>query len=1022
MSRMHTWAMLVLFSGTIGNVVAADWPQFRHDANRGAVSPTTLPAELHLQWVREMATPRPAFPHEIRLLYDLSYEPVVLGKAMFVPSMVTDSVTALSTETGKVLWRFFTEGPVRFAPVAWKDRVYVVSDDGHLYCVGAADGKLLWKFRGLPTGRKDRLILGNGRLISLRPARGGPVLHEGVIYFGAGIWLGDGIFVHALDAMTGKPIWSNTDSHKLAKANLDHGVQSYAGISPQGYLAVLGEKLVVPCGAQLPAFLDRKTGKLEPYTMGWGGRNGLPKGSWLVSGAGRYLVHSGDLYDVQRPNDEKFRKGLSKKDYKSLLYPGGYTRLMIDPTNLRALGAFRDSVVTGDRLYFSGSKGVTAYDLSRPRLVERSKIKDGRSDRYPDKWAGRFPQLWTQKSALKIHLKAGSRLYGGLPGAVQALEIPDTDGDPEVSWQAQIKGTPSRMIAADGKLFVVTGEGRLYAFGEKKPVRVIVHSKPDRIVKRKDDLWTKSASDALKESGTTEGYALLVGAGSGRLAEELIRQSKLFVLAFDTDGERVKQLRERFHEQGLYGERITVHQGDPLKLPLPPYLANLIVAEDLSALGKSFNSQTAHKCFRLLRPYGGTACLPAPAEERTNALNVLKKAKLPGATLRQSKDFVLLTRSGALPGAADWSHVGATAGNAGASQDRFLTAPLGILWYDGSARWHRKPGSARIRVAGGRILILSENLLALDVYTGRRLWQTKLSPGRTRGALELVALEDAIYVPSGKTCLVLDAANGKKLRDLNVPAELAKETSEGWSQLRARGDFLVGAVGPHLLCLNRHTGKLIWQYRCQHAQLSVALGEKHVYCAEIRRLGRNPKPEVIRSKPRSQAFDVKTGKITWTIADASELRYSDAHDLVVTTKGVYRAKDGSQIRTSSALFTIAGDTMISTSADRLVTYNLLTGQKKTEDLKWYRRGCTGLRACSTLATTRFNGNAAYVDLSNRKITPLWNVRSGCNNNLIPANGVLNVPNLTGGCECNYTPTSLALAPLSALTMKGAASD
>ena len=42
---------------------------------------------------------------------------------------------------------FYTEGPVRFAPVLYKDRVYAVSDDGNLYCFKASDGALIWKRR-----------------------------------------------------------------------------------------------------------------------------------------------------------------------------------------------------------------------------------------------------------------------------------------------------------------------------------------------------------------------------------------------------------------------------------------------------------------------------------------------------------------------------------------------------------------------------------------------------------------------------------------------------------------------------------------------------------------------------------------------------------------------------------------------------------------------------------------------------------------------------------------------------------
>ena len=63
-------------------------------------------------------------------------------------------------------------------------------------------------------------------------------------------------------------------------------------------------------------------------------------------------------------------------------------------------------------------------------------------------------------------------------------------------------------------------------------------------------------------------------------------------------------------------------------------------------------------------------------------------------------------------------------------------------------------------------------------------------------------------------------------------------------------------------------------------------------------------------------------------------------------------------------------------------------------------------------TTRFMGNAAYLDIATGKITSIWNVRAACANNLFPADGILNVPNLSGGCTCNYMPVSQALVPAS----------
>ena len=63
-------------------------------------------------------------------------------------------------------------------------------------------------------------------------------------------------------------------------------------------------------------------------------------------------------------------------------------------------------------------------------------------------------------------------------------------------------------------------------------------------------------------------------------------------------------------------------------------------------------------------------------------------------------------------------------------------------------------------------------------------------------------------------------------------------------------------------------------------------------------------------------------------------------------------------------------------------------------------------------TTRYRSNSAWIDLDTCEITPFLGIRPGwqVNNNLYPANGVLNMPNLTGGCTCNFAPASVACVP------------
>ena len=59
-------------------------------------------------------------------------------------------LAALDPKTGKKLWEKNLGTPVRSAPTAASDRVFVVSKDGSFFCVSGTDGSELWVTRGLP--------------------------------------------------------------------------------------------------------------------------------------------------------------------------------------------------------------------------------------------------------------------------------------------------------------------------------------------------------------------------------------------------------------------------------------------------------------------------------------------------------------------------------------------------------------------------------------------------------------------------------------------------------------------------------------------------------------------------------------------------------------------------------------------------------------------------------------------------------------------------------------------------------
>jgi outer membrane protein assembly factor BamB len=162
-------------------------------------------SEFHLQWVRPLPIRKAAWEFTPKMARDAAYEPVAAGGLVFVGCEHNGALLALDGATGEEQWRFHTEGPIRVAPATDGERVFVGSQDGHVYALDRT-GKLLWKFRG---GRSARRILGHERLISAWPVSARPVVHEGKVYVVAGYWPLDGVFVHALDAASGKAVWTN---------------------------------------------------------------------------------------------------------------------------------------------------------------------------------------------------------------------------------------------------------------------------------------------------------------------------------------------------------------------------------------------------------------------------------------------------------------------------------------------------------------------------------------------------------------------------------------------------------------------------------------------------------------------------------------------------------------------------------------------------------------------------------------------------------------------------------------------
>lgn len=1073
---LATVAVLATLQGCAEPAVeGGDWPMWRYGANRVAATPHGLPSELHLQWVHHYAPQKPTWDDPLNrdlMQFGNVREPVVTGGLLYLASSVNNRVDALDVRTGKPRWTFYTNGPVRLPPVASAGRLYVVADDGYLYCLDAPTGDLLWKFLGAPS---ERRIIGNERLISSWPARGGPVLADDVVYFAAGIWPFMGVFIYAVDATTGEEVWrsDNTGSKHMTQP---HNTPSFGGVAPQGALVVQGDKLLVPGGRSVPAVFDRHTGNLEYYHL-----SKYPGGAF-TSALGDFFVN--------------YHRDLS-------------TTLFDLTTGNFVLTSFGNvPVMTDEALYCMGDV-VKAYDYANLRLESRQEEvidKDTRETKTVTHQEWKLDPLWEYEvDATGDLIKAGSRLYAGGAGVVSAVDVPTTPGGtPVVSWTAEVDGSVARLVAANNMLFVTTLEGDLYAFGAKQGSPKIYGSTepPAPRVAQADSELADSILTAANAHG---GYGLYYGARDAKLPEAIARGSDLRVSVIEPDAAKASRLREAWDASGIYGIRLSVQHADPRTAGTPLYMSSLTVVDE-GAAPYMHDEGFLRSVFESLRPYGGVARFLGAKNAPTDLAATIAALDLPNAKIETTGNDIVLKREGALPGSADWTHQYGDIAQTIKSDDQLVKLPLGVLWFGGSSHDDVLPRHGHgppEQVVGGRMFIEGMGVVsARDVYTGRVLWKRELAglgegvywddtyiadpltlkygqlhiPGANARGANYVATEDKVYIAFGRKCLVLDAATGDDLTEFVLPNRNGAAEAPEWGYIGVYDDLLIAGsdfvkyreltgadpddksakrsywynydtTSSHgLVVMDRHSGDVLWDHESalglRHSGIVVGSGK--LFCVDqqpprVRKLLAD-QGITTPGTPALLAFDVRTGDPLWRENKGvfgTWLSYSVEHDILLQAgrpsrdmvrdepndrMSAYRGANGDLIWDESISYgepcIIHGDTIIAGTG----AHSLLTGAQKMRvdpltgiETPWtYHRnyGCNYAIASENLLTFR-SGAAGFFDLGSDGAGGgtgnFGGFKTGCTSNLVVANGVLNAPEYTRTCRCSYqNQTSLAL--------------
>ncbi len=1007
----------------------ADWPMWGYDAARSGAAPAALelPETLHLQWVRELSPPRRAWPKQMddgdKLEFDLSYSPIVLDGRLFVASMTADRLTAYAADTGEELWRFYADGPVRVAPAAWEGMVYFVSDDGRLYCLDAATGTLRWKFDAAPS---DHRVLGNERVTSMWPARGGPVVDDGTVYFASGIWPFLGTFVYALDARTGEVRWANTGHATEWQAQPHGGAYAFAGLAPQGYLALADDRLVAAGGRSLPGLFERRDGTLLHSQVA-----AKPAGGYRVQVEGEHYFNHGRRFRLSdgkeagsgrieneaaaalRARTASVKDELDSPAFESIAAAG---RLYVT-THAGRLYCFGGDAVETPRVFADGLRsawvnpaaetaGTThptpTTDGTRrvPATLEAADILaiTGVTDGYALVLGAGDGELLEQLAVRSsLHLVAlepdaekaaavrrrldDAGLYGTRVAVIPA-RFDEAHYPPYISSLVVALDPEAAGLSADAESLERLVE-RLRPYGGRAYLRFA----PDAFA------W-----DALPacEAAVEDGVVLLTRPGPLPGAGQWTHQYGDSANTVYSDDDRVRLPLGPLWFGGPSNDNILPRHGHG---PIPQVAAGRVIlpgVDTLSArcvytgrelwvrefpgLGHPFTVLGLEERYRrgesvFLHSEDGLGAhyIGSPYVSLPDAIYVRYKTRvyrLDPATGEMAAEFDLPVAKDE-PGAPDWGHISVWG-------DLLLTTTDPHIFRDGdpNARF-----ASLADIKGREWSATSSGTLAvLDRHTGKLLWRRQAEVGFRHNAV----------ATAGGTVFVIDGLSERAI------------------ELMQRRGAAPGK--PAVVALDARTGKEKWR------TTSDVFGTWLGYCEEFDVLVEAGRRGGLRDLPdepgnRLRAYQGRDGSVLWDRATAYTGPVAIHGDTLLTA--VYWHHSGNPYGMSSQQ---EGRRLQLLTGEDVLRQHPLTGEAVPWTY-WRAYGCNTANVSKHLITFR-SGAAGFADLEHDGGTGTFGgFRAGCTANMVAADGVLLAPDYTRTCTCSYqNQTSLGLVHMPELEL------
>ncbi len=929
-----------------------DWPTYRRDNKRTGFTPNELKPPLKLSWqYKNLFAPSPAWPPPAkqnfwgkkynlpaRITFDRSFEVVADANGVYYGSSADNQLRCLDPKTGKLKWRFFTEGPIRLAPTLYEQRVYFGCDDGYLYCLNALDGTLVWKTLLGPAS--DR-IPGNGHIISKWPIRTGVVIENGVAFACCGLFPKQGTFRCAVDVKSGKIIKRET-----------------IGLSPQGYLSLRGTQLFVKQGRAPEKFVAdlKRKGKLHSPAV-----QSIPKDYSFA------LISAGNL---------RIAGGLNKVaafDAKS--------GEMVWGTEVE--GEARSLAVAHERLLVSTSKGWV-YSFKVNRTSEDSTVHEWEEE-IADRYQNRNPYYLSPVLEDITARPKGYIFLVGMNPLIAASFIDFSDHRKVVLLENNLK----RFKSKQEYVFKLGLSDRITVqfFDSAKP---LVY--PDYVANL---IWIYGKNRVHPQSTLIKNLIPLIRPEGGEFLIGPLKEKE----AFDLRGQLVRSHPWKLKSTGF---------GDFLSLVRPKLkgagewthlYAN---ASNTASSGDSFvGSELA------LQWFGE----PGPREMLDRHFRTVSPLY---------KDGYLI-----VPG-----------------NNRLY----GVDAYNGFVLWDQViPESRRVgamRDAGSMAMLESGVFIA----SGNRCIQLKKETGEKVKTFSLP--EDFRSDEWGFVSLVKDQLLGSSVSSGSIRRELSREAITEGTYYDARPIVYARSVFSQSV----QGGSLSWTHPAKKGPIihsSLVADSSHLYLIESYNkelLSQTPgraKPKALLEKGSDLvAIDLKTGKEAWRKPISLELIEHSVFSVIANNRIVVtgaRNEKGTvhvdvytfDVKSGDLIWKKTQNNKTKSGGDHgeqdhhpLVIENKLymepyaydiTSGKIIKDWGWnpaHRRGCGTFSASKSTIYFR-QQNVASFNLKTKKLSKVTEVsRPGCWINIIPAGGLLLVPEASSGCTCDFpVQASMAFRPV-----------